>query len=79
MRRSRADGLTGSRNLARLFDCNAAMLIERDGQPVAIASEPSHARLTPADFGAAAIVFGKARSSVADRHASVLPTGCSFR
>jgi two-component system sensor histidine kinase KdpD len=44
-------------NLARLFDCNAAMLVERDGQPVAIASEPPDARLTPADYGAAAIVF----------------------
>ena len=29
----------------------------RGGQPVAIASEPRHAVLTPADFGAAALVF----------------------
>jgi two-component system sensor histidine kinase KdpD len=50
-------GLTGCRNLAQLFDCNAAMLIERDGQPIAIAREPGHVGLTPADFGAAAIVF----------------------
>jgi two-component system sensor histidine kinase KdpD len=40
-----------------LFDCNAAMLVERDAQPVIIASEPRHARLTPADYGAAAVVF----------------------
>jgi two-component system sensor histidine kinase KdpD len=50
-------GLTSCTNLARLFDCNAVMLVERGGEPVAIASEPRHAELTPADYGAAAIVF----------------------
>jgi two-component system sensor histidine kinase KdpD len=50
-------GRTGCRNLAELFDCNVAMLVERDGQPVAIASDPRPAQMTPADVGAAAIVF----------------------
>jgi two-component system sensor histidine kinase KdpD len=50
-------GQASCRSLARLFDCNAVLLVERDGQPVDIACEPRHARLTPADYGAAAIVF----------------------
>ena len=50
-------GLTSCRNLAPLFDCNAALLVQRDGELVTIATEPRHARLTPADHGAAAIVF----------------------
>jgi two-component system sensor histidine kinase KdpD len=50
-------GTASCTNLARLFECNAALLVERDGQPATIASEPRHAVLTPADYGAAALVF----------------------
>ncbi|WP_324806713.1 DUF4118 domain-containing protein [Sphingomonas sp. LY29] len=50
-------GLAACRSLARLFDCNAVLMADRGGDPVAIASEPHTARLTPADFGAAGIVL----------------------
>ncbi len=43
--------------LARLFDCNAVLMVERDGQPTVIASAPRPAGLTPSDYGAAGIVL----------------------
>ena len=43
--------------LARLFDCNAVLVVRRGDELVAVASAPLEARLTPADHGAAALVF----------------------
>lgn len=43
--------------LARLFDCNAVLVVRHDGMLEEIASAPIGARLTPADYGAAGLVF----------------------
>ena len=45
--------------IADLFACNAALLVERDGQPVIIASQPARTALTPGDYGAAALAFAE--------------------
>jgi len=45
--------------LARLFDCNTVLVVGRDDELEVVASAPVEARLTPADFGAAALVFEK--------------------
>jgi len=50
-------GKISCRQLARLFDCNAVLIIEHDGQPAVVVSAPPHIGLTPADYGAAAIVL----------------------
>jgi two-component system sensor histidine kinase KdpD len=55
-------GQASCRSLARLFDCNVVLLVERDEKPVAVACEPRHARLTPADYGAAGIVFRRGQT-----------------
>jgi two-component system sensor histidine kinase KdpD len=43
--------------LARLFDCNAVLVVRHDDELQAVASAPLDARLTPADHGAAGLVF----------------------
>lgn len=50
-------GATSCKQLAWLFKCNAVLMVERNGEPIAIASAPGQAGLTPADYGAAAIVL----------------------
>jgi len=55
-----AIGKISCRQLAQLFDCNAVLMIERDGQPTVIASAPEHAGLTPADYGAAGLALQQA-------------------
>lgn len=43
--------------LARLFDCNAVLVVRHDEALEPVASAPMDARLTPADHGAAGLVF----------------------
>jgi len=50
-------GAVSCGHLARLFDCNAVLLLERDGEPRLVANEPPASGLTPSDYGAAALVF----------------------
>lgn len=43
--------------LARLFDCNAVLVVRHGDDLEAVVSAPMDARLTPADYGAAGLVF----------------------